>query len=302
MNRSMLKRYAWLSIAAAIATIGLKAVAYLLTGSVGLLSDAIESVVNLLGATIALLMLSVAANPPDFEHPYGHDKAEYFASGVEGTLIVIAAISIGVAAAGRLLQPQPLEQIGLGVTVSIVASAINFGVARILLRAGRHYRSIALEADGRHLMTDVWTSVGVVVGVGAVAVTGWQLLDPIIALIVAANIIWVGYRLLKRTVSGLMDTALSVGEQDRIRGVLAQYTQEGILFHALRTRQSGARRFVSMHVLVPGSWTVHQGHQMLERIEGDVRQELPNITVFTHLESLDDVASWQDITLDRARR
>jgi cation diffusion facilitator family transporter len=280
-------------------TIGLKLAAYLFTGSVGLLSDAIESLVNLIGAVVALVMLTIAAQPPDEEHAYGHSKAEYFSSGVEGTLIIIAAISIAVAAGERMITPQPIEDVGLGLTISVVASLINLVVARILLRAGRQHSSIALEADGRHLMTDVWTSVGVVLGVAAVAITGWLRLDAIIALLVAANIIREGGRLLKRTISGLMDAALSVDEQSAVRGVLAKYEQDGIQFHAMRTRQAGARRFVSIHVLVPGNWTVQRGHQTLERLEADVRQALSNVTVFTHLEPLGDVASWQDTALDR---
>ncbi len=299
MNQPSLTRYAWLSISAAVLTIGLKLAAYLFTGSVGLLSDAIESLVNLIGAVVALAMLTIAAQPPDEEHAYGHSKAEYFSSGVEGTLIVIAAISIAVAAGERLITPQPIADVGLGLTISVVASLINLVVARILLRAGRQHSSIALEADGRHLMTDVWTSVGVVLGVAAVAITGWLRLDAIIALLVAANIIREGWWLLKRTISGLMDAALSVDEQNAVRGVLAKYEQEGIQFHAMRTRQAGARRFVSIHVLVPGNWTVQRGHQTLERLEADVRRALSNVTVFTHLEPLGDAASWQDMALDR---
>ena len=299
MKTPSLTRYAWLSITAALFTIGLKTAAYLLTGSVGLLSDALESVVNLIGAAMALAMLTIAAAPPDDEHSYGHSKAEYFSSGVEGALIVIAAISIAVVAGKRLLNPQPIEQVGWGLAVSLIASAVNFGVARVLLKAGAQHNSIALEADGRHLMTDVITSAGVLLGVAAVAVTGWQRLDPLLALLVAANILWEGWKLLKRTVSGLMDTALPKAEQDKIRAVLSRYQAEGIQFHALRTRQAGARRFTSMHVLVPGNWTVHRGHQLLERIEGDIRKSLPGVSVFTHLESLDDAASWADVELDR---
>jgi cation diffusion facilitator family transporter len=299
MDRSHLTRYAWLSIGAAILTIGLKTGAYLLTGSVGLLSDALESLVNLIGATVALVMLTVAASPPDEEHSYGHTKAEYFSSGVEGTLIVVAALSIGVAAWNRLLNPQPIEQAGLGLAVSLTASVVNFVVARILLRAGRRFNSIALESDGRHLMTDVWTSVGVVIGVTAVVLTGWQRLDPLVALIVAANIIWEGWKLLRRTGAGFMDTALPPEDRDRIQAILSKYETDGIQFHALRTRQSGARCFVSLHVLVPGQWTVQRGHQLLEQIEREIRQAFANVTVFTHLESLDDATSWQDTALDR---
>ena len=298
-NRSSLTRFAWLSIAAAILTIALKAIAYLLTSSVGLLSDALESFVNLVGALMALAMLTIAARPADEDHAYGHSKAEYFSSGVEGTLILIAAVSIGVAASQRLLAPKPLEQIGLGVGVSIVASLVNLFVARVLLRASKHYHSITLEANAQHLMTDVWTSAGVLAGVGAVALTGWERLDPSVAFIVAGNIIWAGVAIVRKSVLGLMDTALPVEQQKLVQSVLEPHTQNGVEFHALRTRQSGARQFVSFHVIVPGRWTVQRGHQLLESIEADIRRALPNVTVFTHLESLNDPASWDDTNLDR---
>jgi cation diffusion facilitator family transporter len=299
-KRSSLTRFAWLSIAAAILTIALKAIAYLLTGSVGLLSDALESFVNLVGALMALAMLTIAARPADEDHAFGHSKAEYFSSGVEGTLILIAAVSIGVAAGQRLLSPKPLEQVGLGVGVSIAASLVNLFVARVLLRASKHYNSITLKANAQHLMTDVWTSAGVLAGVGAVALTGWERLDPIVAFIVAGNIIWAGVRIVRESVLGLMDTALPTEAQNAIQKVLESYGQDGVQYHALRTRQSAARQFVSLHVIVPGKWTVQRGHQLLERIEADLRGVMPNATVFTHLESLDDPASWNDATLDRA--
>lgn len=299
-NRKSLIRYAWLSIAAAVITIGLKAVAYLLTGSIGLLSDAMESLVNLAGALMALAMLTVAARPADDEHTYGHSKAEYFSSGVEGTLILLAAISIGIASVQRLIEPRSLEQIGRGLGVSIVASLVNLGVALVLRSAGKRHQSITLEANARHLMTDVWTSAGVLIGVGAVALTGWERLDPIVALVVAGNIVWTGVRIVRTSALGLMDTALPLDEQNTVRKTLDQFAQLGIQFHALRTRQAGVRRFVSLHVLVPGGWTVYQGHRMLERIEEEIRKALPNATVFTHLESLEDPSSWDDMTLDRA--
>ena len=298
-NRSSLTRFAWLSIAAAILTMALKAIAYWLTGSVGLLSDALESFVNLVGALMALAMLTIAARPADEDHAYGHSKAEYFSSGVEGTLILIAAVSIGVAAIQRLITPKPLEQIGLGLGVSIAASLVNLFVALILLRASRHHHSITLEANAHHLITDVWTSAGVLVGVGAVALTGWERLDPIVAFLVAGNIVWAGVRIVRKSVLGLMDTALPVEEQNTLRRVLEPYIQSGAQYHALRTRQSGARQFVSLHVLVPGLWTVQRGHGLLERIEADIRHALPSVTVFTHLESRSDPASWEDTSLDR---
>lgn len=301
-DRSSLPRFAWLSIGAAVATMALKAMAYLVTGSVGLLSDALESVVNLVGALMALAMLTVAARPADEEHAYGHSKAEYFSSGVEGTLILIAAVSIGVTAVRRILMPQPIEQLGLGLGVSVAASLVNLAVALVLRRAGKRHQSITLEASAHHLLTDVWTSAGVLAGIGAVALTGWYRLDPLVALVVAANIVWSGGRIVRKSVLGLMDTALPAGELEAVHKVLAPYLHDGVEYHALRTRQSGARRFVSLHVLVPGEWTVHDGHQLLERIEADIRRTLPNVTVFTHLESLDDPASWEDIHLDRKDR
>lgn len=301
-NRASLTRFAWLSIAAALATILLKAAAYVLTGSIGLLSDALESFVNLAGAIMALAMLTIAARPADEDHLYGHSKAEYFSSGVEGTLILLAAISIGATAIQRLITPKPLEQIGLGIAVSIAASLINLVVARILLAASRRDNSITLEANSQHLMTDVWTSVGVTLGVGAVVLTGWDRLDPIVALIVAANIIWSGIHIVRKSVLGLMDTALPLEEQAVVQKVLDKHMQKYVQYHALRTRQSGSRRFVSLHVLVPGYWTVQRGHQLLERIEADIRQVLPSVTVFTHLESLNDPASFEDIALDREEK
>lgn len=299
-NRLSLRRFAWLSVAAAVLTIALKAAAYLLTGSIGLLSDALESFVNLAGAVMALAMLTIAARPADEEHPYGHGKAEYFSSGVEGTLILVAAASIAYAAIKRLANPQPLEQLGLGLIVSLAASLINLGVAVILLRAAKQYDSVTLEANAHHLLTDVWTSVGVLVGVGAVAITGWQRLDPIVALIVAANIVWSGLRIVRTSVLGLMDTALPADELDAIQDALERGRQEGVQYHALRTRQAGARRFMSVHVLVPGAWTVQRGHQLLEQIEAEIRNAVPNITVFTHLEAVEDEASWNDTSLDRS--
>ena len=285
-DRSSLTRFAWLSISAAVVTIALKLVAYRLTGSVGLLSDAIESVVNLVGGIMALAMLTVAARPADEDHPYGHTKAEYFSSGVEGSLILLAAVSIGYAAVGRLIAPKPLEQVGLGLAVSVLASLVNLVVALLLLRVGRKRNSITLEANAQHLLTDVWTSVGVVAGVGAVALTGWQRLDPIVALGVAANIIWTGMGIVRRSTAGLMDSALSAEDQATVGRVLQAHQQGGPQFHKLQTRQAGARKFVSVHVQVPGDWTVDRGHQVAGRIASDIRQALPEASVTTHLEPL----------------
>ena len=278
---------------------GLKAVAYLLTGSVGLLSDAIESLVNLVGALMALWMLTVAAREPDEDHAYGHTKAEYFSSGVEGSLILVAAVSIAVAAVGRILAPQPLQQLGVGLAVSVTASLVNLVVARVILAASRRFESVTLAANAHHLLTDVWTSVGVVAALGAVALTGWQRLDPVIALLVAGNIVWTGGRIVREAVLGLLDTALPVSERDAVRTAVERHLPAGVQYHAMRTRQSGARRFVSLHVLVPGAWTVHQGHELLERLEREIREVIPNVTVFTHLEAIEDPSSWDDQTLDR---
>jgi cation diffusion facilitator family transporter len=294
-----LGRFAWLSIAAAVVTIALKMAAWRLTGSVGLLSDALESLVNLVAAIMTLMMLTVAARPPDEDHAYGHSKAEYFASGTEGALILLAAVAIGWTAVHRLLEPQPIEQAGLGVVVSTAASLVNLGVSRVLLRAGRRHHSIALEADARHLMTDVWTSAGVLLGIGLVAVTGWQRLDPVVAILVACQIVWTGVQLLRRSAMGLLDAALSPEDQEAVRGVLARHEGPAVKFHALRTRSAASRRFVSMHVLVPGDWTVRRGHELLEQIEQEIRAVVPNATVLTHLEALEDPASWQDQELDR---
>ncbi|HCX34872.1 MAG TPA: cation-efflux pump [Rhodocyclaceae bacterium] len=299
MNEDSLQKYAWLSIAAALATIALKGIAWQLTQSVGMLSDALESLVNLAAAIMALSMLAIAERPADEEHAFGHSKAEYFASAFEGLMILAAAVAIGAAAIERFLHPRPIERFGLGLAVSIAASAINFAVARVLLAAGQRYGSITLEADARHLMTDVWTSAGVLAALGAVTVTGWNRLDPIIALAVAANIVRTGIELLRRSGSGLMDAGLPEADQRALAGVLQSWHAQGIVFHALRSRLAGRRAFVTMHVLVPGAWSVAQAHEVCERIEADVRSALPHASVFTHIEPREDPASWHDVELDR---
>jgi cation diffusion facilitator family transporter len=293
------RRYAVLSIVAAVLTIGLKLGAYLLTGSVGLFSDAAESVVNLVAAVAALWALLYAARPPDEDHAFGHDKAEYFSSGLESALILIAAGWIGVTAWDRLIDPQPLQNVGLGLSITLVAAALNGGVALVILRAGRRLRSITLRADAQHLLTDVWTSIGVVLGILIVQLTGWLVLDPVIALLVTANILWTGVRLLRDTAQGLLDRALPPEDQEAITKVLSRYENEGIRFHALRTRASGPRRFISMHVLVPGQWTVQQGHDLSEQIERDLAAALPQSTFFIHVEPSEDPASFADQSLDR---
>ncbi len=298
MTARDLTKYIWLSIAAAVATISLKSIAYLATGSVSLFSDAIESLINLAAAVFALWMLKVAARPPDDDHHYGHTKAEYFSGAVEGALIAAAALSIAWAAVMRLFDLQPLENVGIGLVVSAVASVINLVVGLILMKKGRDARSITLEADGHHLMTDVYTSAGVIVGVIAVQATGWLILDPLIAIAVAVNILHSGYKIIRAAAAGLMDAASPPEDLAKIIGIFEQYRQShGIDYHALRTRLSGARTFVSAHLLVPDEWTVAKGHDLAEEIENAIRDAVPGSVATTHLEPLNDPASMNDIDI-----
>lgn len=299
MLPASIKRYAWLSITTAIATIALKSAAWWLTDSIGLLSDAIESFVNLAGALMALVMLSIAALPPDENHAYGHAKAEYFSSAFEGLLIALAAVGIAYAAIGRLLAPRPLESVGLGLAINIAASGINWVTARTLMTASRTARSIALEADAHHLMADVWTSAGVVIGVALASLTGRSWLDPAVALVVALNVVWTGWQLMRRSTAGLMDASLPNEDLERIETVLDRYRAQGLDFHALRTRQAGARAFITLHVLVPGRWSVQQAHDCSERIEADLRQVLPQAHITTHIEPIEDPVAQLDRNLDR---
>lgn len=302
MSAPLAQSYALLSIAAAVVTIALKMWAYFVTGSVGLLSDAVESFVNLLAAVVAYWALRVAARPPDDDHAFGHTKAEYFSSGFEGFMILAAATAIAYTAIERLQNPEPVGQVPLGIAISVAASIVNGGVAWILMRASRRLRSITLRADAHHLLTDVWTSVGVIVGVLLIPLTGWLILDPLIALLVAANIVFTGLRLLVETGHGLLDRAVSPEDRQTLARVLAPIQARGIAIHALRTRIAGRRRFVEMHVLVPGLWTVKQAHDLSEEIELAVLDALPESTVTTHLEPIEDPASWDDQGLDRAPR
>ncbi|OGG17207.1 transporter [Candidatus Gottesmanbacteria bacterium RIFCSPHIGHO2_02_FULL_39_14] len=300
MNDESLTRFGWLSILTAVISISLKAFAYFLTGSVGLLSDALESVVNLVAAIMALSMLTLAEKPPDKDHAYGHSKAEYFSSVTEGILIFVAAISIGFTAIDRILHPRIIEQVLIGLTISAIASVINFTVAVILLKTGKKYRSITLEADGHHLMTDVWTSAGVIIGVALVAFTNVQILDPIIAILVAVNIVYTGIKIIKESTLGLMDTSLLSKDLKIIESVLKNYCKKGISYHGLRTRQSANRRFMSVHILVPGNWSVQKGHDLLDEIETKICNAIPKITVITHLEPIEDPKSLTDISIDRS--
>lgn len=297
--RANLTRFAWLSIAAAVITIGMKLTAYWLTNSVGLLSDALESLVNLVSAIVALIALTIAARPADEEFAFGYSKVEFFSSGFEGGMILLAAVAIAVAALPRLFAPQPLEQVGIGLAVSITASLINLGVSLVLARAARQYNSITLEADSRHLMTDVITTGGVIVGIGLVALTGWNRLDAIIALLVAANILFTGFHLLRRSALGLMDVSLPARDAQVIKDTLSKYESQGVEFHGVRTRTAAARGFMSMHVLVPGDWTVQQSHALAEKIESDIRAKLPTVAIVSHVEPLEDPISLADKEIDQ---
>jgi cation diffusion facilitator family transporter len=293
------RAYAWAAVAAAIATIALKAGAYLMTGSVAILSDALESLINLVTAVIALVVLGIAARPADEEHAYGHTKAEYFASGFEGAVILLAAGSIAATSVFRLIDPVPLGDVRAGLAVTALATAINFLVARLLFGGGGQFRSIALESGAHHLMVDVWTSAGVIVGVAIASVTGWAWMDPVLALAVAFNIFRTGLQLIRRSLMGLLDTALPEAVRRDIVGLLEERCPEGVQYHALRTRQAGAWAFISFHILVPGDWSVKRGHDVLEDLEERIRARVPNCTVFTHLEPVEDPISWQDTGLAR---
>lgn len=294
MPTTHLRKYAWLSIAAAVATIGIKTVAWWLTGSVGLLSDAAESVVNLVAAIVALIALTVAARPADKDHHYGHSKAEYFSAAIEGVMIFVAAAVIMAAAFERLLHPAPLEQLGIGLAVSVFASVINGVVAFVLLRAGRRFRSITLEADGQHLLTDVWTSVGVVIGVALVWATGWLWLDSVVAIGVALNILYTGWKLIAASAAGLMDVSLPKEDNDVLRGILSSFESDEISFHAFRTRESGSRRFMEFHMLVPGRWTVQEGHTQMDYVIEALKRDYPDIWITPHLEPIEDPRSYED--------
>ena len=290
-----LTRFAWLSIAAAVVTIGMKTTAWLMTGSVGLLSDAAESVVNLVAGVVALIALKVAAAPASERYTYGRTKAEYFSAAIEGMMIFVAAAVILVSAVERFLNPRPLDNVGIGLVISIVASVVNGAVAIVLLRAGRRYRSLTLTADGHHLMTDVVTSVGVVVGVGLVWLTDWTRLDPIVAFAVGVNIIVTGIRLLLESMRGLLDVTLPEEENARLTEILRSHTTEETRFHGLQTRVSGRERYATVHVLVPDDWTVLAGHDFIEGIEREMREAVPGLVVLSHLEPISDPASYEDI-------
>ena len=293
--RMDLTRYAWLSICAAIVTITLKTSAWALTGSVGLLSDAAESTVNLVAAVVALIALKVAARPASERFLYGRAKAEYFSAAVEGAMIFVAAAVILVTAVERFINPRPLENIGWGLAIIVVASVLNGLVALVLIRVGRRHRSITLRADGKHLMTDVVTSAGVLLGVGLVVVTGWERLDALVAFAVGVNIIVTGIGLITEYVSGLLDKALPEDDHEVITEILRRRTDGTITFHGLQTREAGQQKYMNVHVLVPDEWTVKIGHDYIEDLEQELCAALPDLTVLTHLEPISDPASYEDI-------
>lgn len=288
-------KYAYLSIATGIVVFSLKIGAWYFTGSVGLLSDALESTVNIVAAVIALVALKAAAKPADKEHHFGRGKAEYFSAQIEGFMILLAAIIIVVTAAERFLKPKELESLGWGLAISTLASLLNGAVALILMRAGKTHRSPVLDADGKHLLTDVWTSVGVIVGVGLVQVTGYLRLDSIVAMAVGINIIVTGLNLLRESTSKLMDKSLSDEDHQKIVTVLKKHESQEVKFHALQTRESGRHRFVSMHILVPGAWSIQKGHDLSETVEAEIKAALEHTTVSTHVEPIEDPRAWEDI-------
>jgi cation diffusion facilitator family transporter len=305
MVEPKLRQLILLSIAAGLITLVLKGAAYVLTGSVGLLSDAAESVVNLLAAATAFLSLVYAARPVDETHAYGHEKIEYFSSGLEGVLIGMASFGIAWVAIRRILLPEPLESLGPGLAITLVATVINGGVAFLLLRAGREHSSIVLEADGYHLMADVWTSVSILAGLSLVALTGVQMLDPIVALVMAVYILRTAVMLIHRSFNGLMDHALPESEQEAVRAAIAGQLSPGMDFHALRTRQAGTRRFADFHLLVPGSMTVHEAHNRIGLVENAIRAALPGLEVTIHVEPIEEPEAHADsemLAVERKRR
>ncbi len=302
MKKQSLKKFAYLSIAAAMVTIGLKFSAYLYTGSMGLLSDALESCVNLIAAVVALVMIHISEKPADEGHEFGHTKAEYFSSAIEGGLIMVAAFSIIWTAAPKLFHPKEIENVGLGLLISLSASVVNMATAMVLIRNGKKNKSLLLEADGKHLMTDVWTSAGVIAGIGLVKLTGLLILDPIIAILVAINIIWTGFVLLRRSADGLMDATINEADLKLITDYLNELKTEKVDYHSLMTRQAGQRKFISLHLLIPGEWSVQQGHDYAENIEETIEDMFAEpVTVSTHIEPIEDPASMRDIGIDRKR-
>jgi len=288
-----------LSIFAAIITIGMKGTAYLLTGSVGLLSDALESLVNLTAALTAYVALWYAARPADRTHAFGHEKIEYFSSGLEGVLIILAGIATAGYAVSRLIYRGALQNLEVGTLIGLAAAGVNFVVARVLLHYGRKHNSIVLEADGKHLMADVWTSLGVLLGLGLVMLTKLEWLDPVIAIAVGLNIVWTGAELVYRSFNGLMDHALPVEEQEQIRTVIAANLPAGATFHMLRTRRAGQRSFAEFHLLVEGDQTVRAAHLIAHAVEAALVAAMPGLEVTIHIEPVDEQDSFENEELKR---
>ncbi len=300
MKQTPLSKFMYLSIAAAIATILLKFYAYHVTGSVGFMSDALESFVNLFAAVFGLVMLHISQRPADEGHEYGHSKAEYFSSAMEGALILIAALSIIRSAIPRLIEPKPLENLNTGLLFSLLASVVNLVVGLTLIKNGKEKRSFLLEADGRHLMTDVWTSAGVIAGIVMVKFTGWLIIDPVIAILVALNILYTGYKLIGRSANGLMDATIPEEDLRKIRVYLDSLQEKQIEYHSLMTRTAGQRKFISLHLLVPGEWTVKQGHDCADDVEETIIGLFDEpVTVSTHIEPVGDPSSMKDIGIVR---
>ncbi len=292
-EQQLLVRLMAVSVGAAVMTITLKLSAAAVTGSVGLLSDALESGVNLVAALVGLWAVRLAGRPADATHQFGHGKAEYLAAALEGGAIFLAAAVIVWTSARRIVEPTPLDDIGIGVVLSSAASVVNLAVGGALMRVGRRHRSPGLLADGKHLLSDVVTSAGVLVGIALVTTTGLEVLDPVIALLVGVKVLTTGYGLMRRSVVGMLDAALSAEDLATLTQVLDSYRQrDAVQFHAVRTRESGRQRFVYAHVLVPAAWTVKQGHDLTVRLNADVAAALPGATTFTHVEPLHDPLSY----------
>ncbi len=288
-----------LSVVAAVITIGLKTAAYLITGSVGLFSDALESGINLLAATTAYASLLYSARPADPSHAFGHEKIEFFSAGLEGTLVVVAGLGTAWYAVQRLIHPEPLASLGVGSVLALSASAVNFAVARVLLTVGRRHGSLVLEADGHHLMTDVWTSVAVVGGLGLVWLTGLTVLDALLAVAIGLHIVTVGVGLVRRSFDGLMDHALPVAERDQLRAAITAALPAGATFHLLRTRQAGRRKFADFHLLVDGGLTVRAAHTLAHELELKLAASVPDLEVSLHIEPIDEDTSWEAAELAR---
>jgi cation diffusion facilitator family transporter len=295
LQKKSLASIMWFSIGASILTIIIKSAAYFTTGSVGFMSDAMESFVNLVAAIIAFISLTIAARPADKKHPFGHDKAEYFSSLTEGLLITLAAVGIAYTAINRIYHPQPLEELNIGMALSIFATLINLATARLLLYFARKHNSITIEADARHLMTDVWTTVGIIAGIILVKFTNWQILDPIMAILVAVSILYTGAKLIIRSTDGLMDEKLSEKDLKIIMEILENHKSKGLDYHALYTRQASSKRFITFHLLFPGDSTIQQAHEVTKLIENEIFEKIPNSNIFIHIEPLNDPDAYDDM-------